>query len=70
MTVTKRDFEMIAEAFRDAAAPLKSADVMGHPDRAARKALETAAAYIGDGLKQANPRFDFNRFYAACGFTA
>ena len=64
--MTRKDYEMIAAAFRvtvDAA--------RGHVDaHALGVALVATAATIANGCAKDNPRFDREKFMAACGFTA
>jgi hypothetical protein len=72
--MTRKDYEMIAEAIKDAAAyytvdqvnmSRSVSDCIG-----AGKGIELAATYIADGLAQDNPSFDRKRFMVACGFSA
>lgn len=64
--MTRKDYEMIAQAVRDGLAD-------GRRDPAsteAAKVAKTIAQYVSDGLAADNLRFDRKRFMAACGFNA
>lgn len=64
-TMTKKDFEAIAGAIRDAGAALPDADAMGHDNRQTM-VMESMAKSIATVLATTNPRFDRERFLTAC----
>jgi hypothetical protein len=68
--MTRKDFELIAAAIRDAR-PLTpvnecSTETGRHRLQAAHAALDNAATFLAERLQQQNPRFDRARFVAAC----
>ena len=71
--MTRKDYEMIAQAVRDALPDLSEREPgapLADDTHAALSHLRTAADYIADGCKADNPRFNRKRFIAACGFNA
>lgn len=64
--VTKKDFEAIAGAIKDAAMALPDADATGH-DNIQAQVMRSMAASIATSLATTNPKFDRARFLAACG---
>jgi hypothetical protein len=71
--MTRKDFELIAAAVKDAR-PL-SKYRMDDPVAVrlsilnANTALDNVADFLADRLSQTNPRFDRARFLTACGVT-
>lgn len=61
--MTRKDFELIAEAIRDAR---DGAATMPHGDRS--YGAFAAADAIAHALRRTHPRFEKARFMAACGF--
>jgi hypothetical protein len=59
--MTRKDYELIANAFRLANGSTKVTDYD------AESALGLLAEILGDRLEQDNPRFDRERFLTACG---
>lgn len=57
-TMTRKDFELIAEAVR--------VTLEGATDDAARMALHELTANLCANLKQTHPQFNAERFAAAC----
>ena len=62
--MTKKDYERIARALKQAAANITDA---GLTDHSAHVAWNECAATLADALAEDNPRFDRARFLAACG---
>lgn len=64
--MTRKDFELIAKAFRDARADMRNKE----PDES-QADLQDGASYVAEELAAAlaatNPRFDRERFLKACG---
>lgn len=61
--MTRKDYELIASGFRYSK---DSADLGAAPDFV--DGIEDAARRISELLARDNPRFDRDRFLAACGF--
>ena len=60
MTVTKKDYILIAASLKSAH-DIIPATIDGH------HAVYRAAEHVADALQRDNPRFDFSRFMTACG---
>lgn len=60
--MTKKDYDIIAAAIREALVAWN-----GEDDGAKRIGVQTAANRISRRLREANPRFDRNQFLEACG---
>ena len=58
--MTKKDYKLIALSIATVKA---SSEVHNHP------MIKWVAEELADNLAQDNPRFDKNKFLAACGFT-
>lgn len=66
LTMTKKDYELIASAFREWSYDF----LVGKFTNASPKAvLETLIEEIAIKLAEENPRFDHYKFYQACGLT-
>lgn len=64
--MTKRDFELIAKAFKDGSRwSDKRSGTMSPPN--IDTALEAVAYALSNALLDTNPRFDQVRFLSACG---
>lgn len=61
--MTRKDFELIAGAIREA-----SADGLSRATGTVLMGVELTANRLADALKWANPNFDPKRFLEACGF--
>jgi hypothetical protein len=61
MSMTRKDFELIAAAIRDA-----TADALRAYGSSGKAGAEKVARLMATTLKQTNPRFDKERFLAAC----
>lgn len=59
--MTKKDFDLIADAFKLARSQLD-------PTRFA--AVDFVASKVADAIQATHPRFDRDRFLAACGHAA
>lgn len=66
--MTRKDFEMIAAALRDANS--EEVGAFARCQGVNSKGVYRAAEYIADGCKADNPNFDRKRFLSACGFDA
>jgi hypothetical protein len=64
--MTRKDFELIAKALRDAR-PIRPAN-SGHVGvDGAHTGIDNTAHELARALQATNPRFDMARFIAACG---
>lgn len=66
--MTRKHFDMIASKFKHEVAFLKSFPGDSKANGAALDHLENLARHLCEGFKSSNPRFDSDRFLAACGF--
>lgn len=64
--MTKKDFELIADAIRDVYEYQKDSDGRGSK-KIKQGAIRAAADSLSEALARTNPRFDRARFMAACG---
>ena len=62
--MTRKDYNLIAEAIRDA----KAATADYADPRMAELGAYEAARYLSYALRDTNPRFERARFMEACGF--
>lgn len=63
--MTRKDFELIARALRDARPAVTSRNEEMTRERLS--ALDTAAQLVASELESTNPRFNRGRFLKACG---
>jgi hypothetical protein len=78
--MTRKDYEIIARAFRiytdaDKAAETTQQRTTGHykyeqsdTDRARQSRIQALALTLADNLKEDNPAFSHDAFLSACGF--
>jgi heterodisulfide reductase subunit A-like polyferredoxin len=68
--MTKKDFELIARAIRDARPIRKLDELTSQAARnaviGANSALDSAAHNLADAIQVSHPRFDKHRFLKAC----
>lgn len=65
--MTKKDFRVVADAL-NAARPVREADFADAATwKAAQEEWEVAVRYVADALENSYPRFDREKFEAACG---
>ena len=64
--MTRKDFELIAAAFREARRNIEDKEPADAVERL-NDGVSYAADYLADALAKTNERFDRARFRAACG---
>lgn len=65
--MTRKDYQLIAEAIREARSISPGAVVVAPSTRYHDDGVDTAARYLASALERDNPRFDRARFLKACG---
>ena len=66
--MTRRDFELIADALKCGLADINGPDYQDEEARGALYALRLLALDLAERLHGVNPRFDRECFMRACGF--
>jgi hypothetical protein len=66
MPVSKKDYEAIAAAVKDAANEARYCIALQADRKAAEIAISAVAKNLSDALAKGNPRFDRAKFFAAC----
>jgi hypothetical protein len=65
--MSRKDFEAIAAAIQLSVTQILNTYVAGNERTAALDGIRTTAIQIANACADSNPRFDRNRFLAACG---
>lgn len=62
MTMTKKDYELIAGEIKEIVEMTENYDALGY------NAVHTLAHNLAGTFKKENERFDFHKFLKACGY--